>query len=104
MQSGLPFPGKSKLPEVTSQVAVQGFPVGGSSLSTTQGTVARIEYENYETGAVGLRIQVDVVVNPGNSGGPAAIDGKMIGVISGGAENIGYIIPNSERMRSTTRV
>jgi S1-C subfamily serine protease len=86
----------SKLPEITSRVAVQGFPVGGTSLSTTQGTVSRIEYEFYETGAAGLRIQVDAVINPGNSGGPAVIDGKMIGVVSGHAENIGYIIPNQE--------
>jgi S1-C subfamily serine protease len=91
-----PIARASKLPEITSRVAVQGFPVGGTTLSTTQGTVARIEYEIYETGAAGLRIQVDVTVNPGNSGGPAVVDGKMIGVISGGAENIGYIIPNQE--------
>ena len=91
-----PIPRASKLPEITSRVAVQGFPIGGTSLSTTQGTVARIEYEFYETGAAGLRIQVDAVINPGNSGGPAVIDGKMIGVVSGHAENIGYIIPNQE--------
>jgi S1-C subfamily serine protease len=91
-----PIPRASKLPEITSRVAVQGFPIGGTSLSTTQGTVSRIEYEFYETGAAGLRIQVDAVINPGNSGGPAVIDGKMIGVVSGHAENIGYIIPNQE--------
>jgi S1-C subfamily serine protease len=91
-----PIPRASKLPEFTSRVAVQGFPVGGNTLSTTQGTVARIEYDLYETGGAGLRIQVDAVINPGNSGGPAVVDGKMIGVISGQAENIGYIIPNQE--------
>jgi S1-C subfamily serine protease len=91
-----PIPRASRLPEITSRVAVQGFPIGGNSLSTTQGTVARIEYDIYETGAAGLRIQVDAVINPGNSGGPAVVDGKMIGVISGHAENIGYIIPNQE--------
>ena len=91
-----PVPRASKLPEITSRVAVQGFPIGGNSLSTTQGTVARIEYDIYSTGAAGLRIQVDAVINPGNSGGPAVVDGKMIGVISGHAENIGYIIPNQE--------
>jgi S1-C subfamily serine protease len=91
-----PIPRASKLPEITSRVAVQGFPVGGNTLSTTQGTVARIEYDLYETGGAGLRIQVDAVINPGNSGGPAVVDGKMIGVISGHAENIGYIIPNQE--------
>ena len=91
-----PIARASKLPEITSRVAVQGFPIGGTSLSTTQGTVARIEYDIYETGAAGLRIQVDAAINPGNSGGPAVVDGKMIGVISGHAENIGYIIPNQE--------
>jgi S1-C subfamily serine protease len=91
-----PIARASRLPEITSRVAVQGFPIGGNSLSTTQGTVARIEYDIYETGAAGLRIQVDAVINPGNSGGPAVVDGKMIGVISGHAENIGYIIPNQE--------
>jgi S1-C subfamily serine protease len=91
-----PISRASKLPEITSRVAVQGFPIGGNSLSTTQGTVARIEYELYDAGVAGLRIQVDAVINPGNSGGPAVVDGKMIGVISGHAENIGYIIPNQE--------
>jgi S1-C subfamily serine protease len=91
-----PIPRGSKLPEITSRVLVQGYPIGGTTLSTTQGTVARIEYETYETGANGLRIQVDAAINPGNSGGPAMVDGKMIGVISGHAENIGYIIPNRE--------
>jgi len=91
-----PIARASKIPEITSRVAVQGFPVGGNSLSTTQGTVARIEYDIYETGAAGLRIQVDAAINPGNSGGPALVDGKMIGLISGHAENIGYIIPNQE--------
>jgi S1-C subfamily serine protease len=86
----------SKLPEITSRVQVQGFPIGGNSLATTQGTVARIEYDAYETGALGLRIQVDAAINPGNSGGPAIVDGRMIGLILGGTENIGLIIPNQE--------
>jgi S1-C subfamily serine protease len=91
-----PIPRGSKLPEITARVLVQGFPIGGTTLSTTQGTVSRIEYDAYETGGHGLRIQVDAVINPGNSGGPALVDGKMIGVISGQAENIGIIIPNQE--------
>jgi S1-C subfamily serine protease len=90
------IPRGSKLPEITSRVLVQGYPIGGTTLSTTQGTVARIEYEMYETGASGLRIQVDAAINPGNSGGPALVDGKMIGVIAAATENIGFIIPNVE--------
>jgi S1-C subfamily serine protease len=91
-----PIPRGSKLPEITSRVLVLGYPIGGTTLSTTQGTVARIEYDTYDSGATGLRIQVDAAINPGNSGGPALVDGKMIGVISGHAENIGLIIPNPE--------
>ena len=41
--------------------------------------MARIEYDMYETGTAGLRIQVDAAINPGNSDGPAVVDGKMIG-------------------------
>jgi hypothetical protein len=91
-----PIPRGTKLPEITSRVMVLGYPIGGTTLSTTQGTVARIEYDVYETGSAGLRIQVDAVINPGNSGGPALVDGKVIGVISGHAENIGFIIPIQE--------
>jgi S1-C subfamily serine protease len=39
-----PIPRGTKLPEITSRVLVQGYPVGGNTLSTTQGTVTRIEY------------------------------------------------------------
>lgn len=38
-------------------------------------------------------------MNPGNSGGPAVVGDKMVGLIFsqlGGAENIGYIIPCEE--------
>src|SRR5262249_30209992 len=75
-----PLPRAAALPEVSARVAVKGFPLGGTTLSTTQGIVSRIEYAYYETGSMGLRIQVDAAINPGNSGGPALVDGKMIGV------------------------
>ena len=77
---------------------VKGFPIGGNILSTTQGIVSRIEYAYFDTGSMGLRIQVDAAINPGNSGGPALVDGKMAGLVWGqaGAENVGYLIPNEE--------
>ena len=49
-----PIARASKLPEITSRVAVQGFPIGGTSLSTTQGTVARIEYDTLRDRRGGL--------------------------------------------------
>ncbi len=93
-----PLPRASALPEVSSRVAVKGFPVGGSGLSTTQGIVSRIEFAYFETGSMGLRIQVDAAINPGNSGGPALVNGKLAGLVWGqaGAENVGYLIPTEE--------
>ena len=93
-----PLPRAAALPPVPSRVDVKGFPIGGNSLSTTQGIVSRIEYAFFDTGSMGLRIQVDAAINPGNSGGPALVDGKMVGLVWGqaGAENVGYLIANEE--------
>ncbi len=93
-----PLPRSGELPEVSARVVVKGFPVGGISLSTTQGIVSRVDYAYYDTGSFGLRIQVDAAINPGNSGGPAMVDGKMAGLVYGvaAAENVGYVIPNEE--------
>ena len=75
------------------------IPTGGTSLSITKGIVSRIEFTAYNYPVSGLRIQIDAAINPGNSGGPAVVGDKMIGLAFshlGGAENIGYIIPNEE--------
>jgi S1-C subfamily serine protease len=94
-----PLPRAEKLPEIKESVTVYGYPTGGASLSITKGIVSRIEFVGYGNHTLGLRIQIDAAVNPGNSGGPALVDDKMIGVtFSGirGADNIGYIIPSEE--------
>ena len=44
-------------------------------------------------------IQIDAPISPGNSGGPAIADGKILGIVFSGiprAENIGYLIPSEE--------
>jgi S1-C subfamily serine protease len=95
----VPIPRAEKLPEIKESVNVYGYPTGGSSLSITQGIVSRIEFAGYNGHTSGLRIQIDAAVNPGNSGGPAMVDDKMIGLTFGGArgaDNIGYIIPTEE--------
>src|SRR5205823_1947452 len=80
-------------------VVVYGFPVGGADLSVTKGVVSRVSFSMYSGLRPGLLIQVSAAVNPGNSGGPAVVDGQMAGVVVSrlaGAESISYIIPCEE--------
>ena len=94
-----PLPRASSLPAIKDAVLVYGFPLGGNSLSITKGIVSRIEFTFYNYPVSGLRIQVDAAINHGNSGGPAVVDGKLIGLAfssRNNAENIGYIIPTEE--------
>jgi len=71
-----------KLPEVEQQIVVYGYPMGGSTLSATIGVVSRVEHHTYaHSGESFLAVQVDAAVNPGNSGGPALSDGKIVGVV-----------------------
>jgi S1-C subfamily serine protease len=87
------------LPDVKDAVTAYGYPEGGTSLSITKGVISRIEFVPYNHEVAGLRIQIDAAINPGNSGGPAIVGDRMIGLAFrrlGGADNIGYIIPNEE--------
>ncbi|MEQ8317959.1 MAG: trypsin-like peptidase domain-containing protein [Phycisphaerales bacterium] len=87
------------LPDIGDKANALGYPMGGEELSITEGIVSRIEFVGYQAGTLGLRIQVDAALNPGNSGGPVTVDGEVIGLTFSGisqADNIGYIIPNEE--------
>jgi S1-C subfamily serine protease len=87
------------LPDIKQKVNVYGYPVGGKDLSVTEGIVSRIEYTSLFYDASGLMIQIDAALNPGNSGGAAVSDGRMIGLVCSKlvtAENIGYLIPAEE--------
>jgi len=85
------------LPQVEQKIVVYGFPMGGNTLSATTGVVSRIEHHRYaHSGESFLAIQVDAAVNPGNSGGPALSDGKIVGVVMQNlskSQNIGYLVP-----------
>jgi len=87
------------VPRLRTTVRVYGYPEGGTTLSVTEGIVSRIEFLNYLSGVEALRIQIDAAINHGNSGGPAIIDGKIVGVAfqkQASADNIGYLIPGEE--------
>lgn len=94
-----PLPFADELPAIRGDVSAFGYPVGGTDLSVTRGIVSRIEVASYKHGHIGLRIQVDAALNPGNSGGPALIDNHIVGLVFSGigsADNIGYLIPVPE--------
>jgi len=87
------------LPKVEESIVVYGYPMGGSTLSATSGVVSRIEHHWYaHSGERCLAIQIDAAVNPGNSGGPALSNGKIVGVVMQvitNSQNIGYLVPVS---------
>ena len=88
-----------KVPQTAERVIVYGFPEGGDTLSTTEGIISRIEHQHYvHSYRYLLAIQIDAAVNPGNSGGPAIVKDKIVGVVMQGlkdADNIGYIVPTT---------
>jgi S1-C subfamily serine protease len=85
------------LPFMRQKVSIYGFPLGGTTLSISDGIVSRIEHFRYKhSGEAFLGIQVDAAINPGNSGGPAISDGKIVGIVmqnNPSAQNIGYLVP-----------
>jgi len=88
-----------EVPLLQEEIRVYGFPMGGETLSVTEGVVSRVENRNYAHGGKSLlAIQIDASINPGNSGGPAISNGKIVGLVMQGirgGENLGYMIPTS---------
>ncbi len=94
-----PLPLADDFPPLKQSVSVYGYPMGGEQLSITQGVVSRIECASVGYGNMAVRIQIDAAVNPGNSGGPAVVDGKLIGLVYSKfvrGENIGYLLAADE--------
>lgn len=89
-----------ELPQLQDEVAVLGYPIGGETMSVTEGVVSRIEMQEYaQAGRSLLALQIDAAINSGNSGGPVVNDElEVVGVAfqaydSNEADNIGYVVP-----------
>lgn len=89
----------TKLPALKDAVSVYGYPVGGDALAITKGTITRIEYDDYSERQAGLKLEISASISSGNSGGPAVIDNKVVGLVfevSKENGSIGYAIPSEE--------
>lgn len=73
------------VPEIGTEVHVYGYALGDSAVSYTQGHINRYVLSYYNNLVSGITMQLDAVVNPGNSGGPVLDkNNKLIGVIFSG--------------------
>ncbi len=86
--------------KIKDSVTAIGYPVGGNTISTTNGIVSRIEYKSYAWNPFNsyLTIQIDAAINSGNSGGAVINkDNKIVGIAMmklTSADNISYIVPS----------
>lgn len=85
------------LPSLQQEVSALGFPEGGDSLSITRGVLSRIEHISYVHSTQSLLGgQIDAALNPGNSGGPVLVDGRIVGIamqVIFLSQNIAYMVP-----------
>ncbi len=88
-----------KLPNLGDEIITWGFPAGGSQLAITKGIVSRIDFDEYsQSNQDNLVVQIDAAVNAGASGGPAIVNGMLVGItfqmLAGEKyDNIGYVVP-----------
>ncbi len=87
-----------KIPLLQTRVRTYGYPVGGTTISRTEGVVSRVEFATYLHSGIDshLIIQTDSAINPGNSGGPVIQDNLVVGVAFQSNPNlnaVGYLIP-----------
>ena len=86
--------------KIKDSVTAIGYPIGGNTISTTNGIVSRIEYKSYVWSPWSnlLAIQIDAAINSGNSGGAVVNkDNKIIGIAMmklTNTDNISYIVPS----------
>lgn len=88
------------IPNKGGRVYVMGYPLGGYNISVTEGVVSRIATYEYSSVTKGISLQVDAIINAGNSGGPVLDSaGSVVGVVVAkeqeeyGISGVGYVIP-----------
>lgn len=105
VRTSIPLPGHvftldPTQPEVGTDVAAIGYPLGGQK-SLSKGTVSGLGRPiTVEGQRLRDLLQTDTSINPGNSGGPLlTADGTVVGLVEAkraDAENIGYAIPAAD--------
>ncbi|TGL60261.1 serine protease [Leptospira ognonensis] len=86
------------MPVLGSELLVLGFPNGQDNLTVEKGSILRYEKSRYSFSGLDFRnvIKINANIQPGNSGGPAIQNGKVIGVtfqISKTGKDVAYLIP-----------
>ncbi len=87
------------VPAQNSRISVFGFPIGGNELCITTGVVSRMEVRTYvHSQRFLLALQTDAAMNSGNSGGPAFMDGLLVGIVfqayrQNDLQRSGYVVP-----------
>lgn len=84
--------------QIEQKLTVIGFPLGDDELSTTTGIASRYAMGLTGLGESMLKLQSDVAINSGNSGGPVLSKGKVVGVAfqncaAEGIEGMNFVIP-----------
>lgn len=84
-----------------TRVTALGFSLGKPHLQSTAGVIsARVSYPS-------SRLQTDVVVHPGNSGGPIFMERQVLGIVQSGikdAPGINFTIPITEAFIIVKRI
>ncbi len=86
-------------PALGSDLLVLGYQNGQENLTVEKGSVLRYEKNRYSFSGLDFRnvIRIHAHAQPGNSGGPAIQNGKVVGLlfqISKLGKDIAYLIPN----------
>ncbi len=86
------------MPQLGSELLILGFPNGQENLTVEKGSILRFEKSRYSYSGLDFRnvIKINANIQPGNSGGPAIQNGRIVGLafqISKTGRDVAYLIP-----------